>query len=192
MHTGPAAPDTQAAPQALVQVNDHTNTHPADPSRRQHVDHRVRVPARAPKQEQQLNTREVTGMAPRSSTTQRRKRARPELASREERGYGKRHIRQRKRLLALHVEGDICEYCAKPMYRQGRRNFDGAPLEADHEEDALGNRADLATRLLHRKCNRAISKKWAKHGPGWYVAHGLAPAPQREPARAPLGTQTVW
>lgn len=73
-----------------------------------------------------------------------------------QRGYGRAHQLRRQGLMAALVEGSPCDWCGRPMYRDASKNFDGASLEADHE-DALathGVHGNLATRLLHRKCNR--------------------------------------
>lgn len=77
-----------------------------------------------------------------------------------ERGYGWKHQQQRERLLRAHKDGTPCSHCGKPMYRDPDRNFDGAPLEAQHA-DALANHADkqrapLASELMHRFCNRSL------------------------------------
>lgn len=90
-----------------------------------------------------------------------------------QRGYGHDHRTRRDQLLYQHIDGTECEYCARPMYRDATRNFDGAPLEADHLDQDKGN---LAARLLHRQCNRKMSQPgtWVKHGPEWYAAHGQA------------------
>ena len=77
-----------------------------------------------------------------------------------ERGYGWKHQKQRERLLRAHKDGAPCSHCGKPMYRDPARNFDGAPLEAQHA-DALANHADkqrapLASELMHRFCNRSL------------------------------------
>ncbi|MDK7047785.1 hypothetical protein QP324_04240, partial [Corynebacterium sp. UMB0012] len=50
-----------------------------------------------------------------------------------QRGYGyKQHQKTRKNLLFNLVDGTECEYCARPMFRDPAKNFDGAALEADH------------------------------------------------------------
>lgn len=77
-----------------------------------------------------------------------------------QRGYGWRHQQQRRKLLAQHKDGTPCSHCGKPMYRDPAKNFDGAPLEAQHA-DALANHADkqrapLASELMHRHCNRSL------------------------------------
>lgn len=82
------------------------------------------------------------------------------LAGTTERGYGWKHQQQRERLLRRHRDGAPCSHCGKPMYRDPARNFDGAPLEAQHA-DALANhedkqRAPLASELMHRFCNRSL------------------------------------
>lgn len=81
-------------------------------------------------------------------------------ASTTERGYGWQHQKQRERLLRAHKDGAPCSHCGKPMYRDPARNFDGAPLEAQHA-DPLANhankrRAPLASELMHRHCNRSL------------------------------------
>lgn len=76
------------------------------------------------------------------------------------RGYGHTHQKQRRILVAQHIDGTPCEECGKPMYKEPDRNFDHAALEADHGPGhALkytnNKRQTLATRLLHRTCNRS-------------------------------------
>lgn len=76
-----------------------------------------------------------------------------------ERGYDGRHKRNRERMLHQLADGTPCEECGRPMYRDRARNFDHAPLEADHHAQPLkyatNKRAALADRLIHRTCNRA-------------------------------------
>lgn len=69
-----------------------------------------------------------------------------------ERGLGTAHQNDRKRLLALHREGDPCWRCGKPMYKsQG--------LDRDHIIDrALGGAQGPAV-LAHRSCNRSAGAK---------------------------------
>lgn len=93
-----------------------------------------------------------------------------------ERGYGWQHQKQRERLLRAHKDGTPCSHCGKPMYRDPDRNFDGAPLEAQHA-DALANHADkqrapLASELMHRFCNRSLGD-----GTREVTPPGLTPAP---------------
>ena len=78
------------------------------------------------------------------------------MKSTTERGLGHRHQMVRRRLLFNHRDGTPCWWCARPMFKDPERNFDGAALEADHSRarsvhGAHGNDAD---RLLHRRCNR--------------------------------------
>jgi len=63
------------------------------------------------------------------------------------RGLGWQHQKQRERLLRKHVDGDLCAYCGKPMYKT-------QPLQADHANPRSlgGTRAD---RLLHAWCNES-------------------------------------
>lgn len=82
------------------------------------------------------------------------------LAGTTERGYGWKHQQQRERLMRQLVDGTPCSHCGRPMFRDPARNFDGAPLEAQHA-DALANhedkqRAPLASELMHRFCNRSL------------------------------------
>lgn len=80
--------------------------------------------------------------------------------TRQERGYDRRHEKQRERLMRQMVDGSPCPHCGKPRFKDPGRNFDGAPLEANHS-DPLANYADkraapLADELLHRFCNRSL------------------------------------
>ncbi|WP_064442610.1 hypothetical protein [Hoyosella altamirensis] len=71
------------------------------------------------------------------------------------RGLGHRHQQQHKRLLAKHVDGTLCWWCGKPMYRDKTHNPDSRTLEADHSKArSIHGTSHLADRLLHSKCNR--------------------------------------
>ena len=80
------------------------------------------------------------------------------------RGYGHRHMQQRQRLLRRMTDGEACQWCGKPMYKNKAKNFDGAALEADHSKPLLHDKGktNLADRLLHRTCNRqrGAGKEW--------------------------------
>lgn len=99
--------------------------------------------------------------------------------------YGSHHKKQRESLMYLLVDGTECEYCARPMFRQADKNFDGRPLEADHED---ADTSKPANRLIHSQCNRKIITKWVKHGPGWIEKYGLDPSVLNREG----GTVTVW
>lgn len=82
---------------------------------------------------------------------------RERVKSPAERGLGHRHDVTRRRLLFNHRDGEPCWWCARPMFKDPERNFDGAALEADHSRSRskhgiAGNDAD---RLMHRRCNRS-------------------------------------
>lgn len=70
-----------------------------------------------------------------------------------ERGLGWDHRKQRERLLRNHVDGTVCWWCARPMYREAAKNWDGKPLEADHSL-ARSHGGTKADRLLCSTCNR--------------------------------------
>lgn len=74
-----------------------------------------------------------------------------------ERGLGWEHQRRREALLAVHRDGTPCWWCARPMYRDKARNFDGQALAADHEL-ARANGGTAAGRLLHGSCNSSRGK----------------------------------
>lgn len=85
-----------------------------------------------------------------------------------QRGLGWDHQLHRDRLLIRHVDGTLCWWCGRPMYRDPTRNWDYDPtalargdrgsgvLEADHERSRSthGTGGNAPNRLLHRKCNR--------------------------------------
>lgn len=76
-----------------------------------------------------------------------------------QRGYGHAHQQQRRKLIAQLKNGTPCPECGKPMFKTAAKNFDHAPLEADHGpghalKHAKNKQTTLATRLLHRTCNR--------------------------------------
>lgn len=86
-----------------------------------------------------------------------------------QRGYGSPHIRRRRQLLAQHTEGAPCEVCQHPMYTDPTKNWDRAPLEADHppgyaQKYAANKKGNLPRRLLHRHCNRS-GGAWDKPPP---------------------------
>ncbi|WKE50348.1 hypothetical protein J8244_09460 [Corynebacterium tuberculostearicum] len=103
-----------------------------------------------------------------------------------ERGYGTPHQKRRRQLFAQHVDGTLCPECGRPMYKDAKKNFDGAALEADHPKGsalkyAENKQATLAKRLLHRTCNRS--------GGAWDRPR---PVPQREDSDESAGHGFVW
>lgn len=114
-----------------------------------------------------------------------------------QRGYGyKQQQIPRKNLIHNLVDGTECEYCARPMYRNPDKNFDGAALEADHIDR---DKTKPPKRLIHRKCNRTLNGngkgKWVKHGPEWYAKHGQTTATtteERDPLDWPGGKLIRW
>lgn len=111
----------------------------------------------------------------------------PTPKSTTERGYGWEHQKKRDRLLRRHKDGTECDWCARPMYRDKRKNFDGQALEADHPD---ADKSRTATKLLHKRCNvQKSNKKGVDHGPEWYAKY--APEHRPTPPVTP-GTQTVW
>lgn len=72
-----------------------------------------------------------------------------------ERGYDWRHRNNRKRLLHNLTDGTPCPGCGNPMYRDPKKNHDGAALEADHTHDLKHHGPNDADRLLCRTCNRS-------------------------------------
>ncbi|MFA1432601.1 AAA family ATPase [Corynebacterium diphtheriae] len=70
-----------------------------------------------------------------------------------QRGYGWRHQKARRALLAQHKDGDPCWWCGKPMWKDKNKNHDGLPLAADHDQAAGAKNHQRAKRLLHGSCN---------------------------------------
>ena len=69
-----------------------------------------------------------------------------------ERGLGWRHQQQRAMLLRRHTDGSPCWWCGLPLRKEAAKNWDCAPLAADHSRArSLGGM--LADRLLHSTCN---------------------------------------
>lgn len=69
-----------------------------------------------------------------------------------ERGLGALHVADKKRLMALHRDGDPCWRCGKPMYKsQG--------LERDHMVDRARGGTDGPAVLAHMACNRAAGAR---------------------------------
>lgn len=79
----------------------------------------------------------------------------PKPKQAHQRGYDWTHRNNRQRLLYNLVDGTPCEWCGKPMYKDPDRNFDHAPLEADHTKDLKHHGPSKADRLVHRHCNRS-------------------------------------
>jgi len=69
-----------------------------------------------------------------------------------QKGLGHAHQQVRKRLLAKHVDGTECWWCAEPMFKEATSNPDGLALAADHDV-ARVNGGIKASRLLHGACN---------------------------------------
>lgn len=70
-----------------------------------------------------------------------------------QRHLGHDHQTNRERLLVRHVDGRRCWWCAKPMYRDKTKNWDGHALEADHKKSRSLYGKTRADRLLHKTCN---------------------------------------
>ena len=79
-----------------------------------------------------------------------------------QRGLGWDHQKKRAVLLAVHRDGTPCWWCARPMFRDKQRNFDGQALAADHEI-ARANGGTEAGRLLHGSCNSARQEGLRDH-----------------------------
>jgi hypothetical protein len=73
-----------------------------------------------------------------------------------QKGYGWDHQTHRSRLIARHVDGTLCWWCARKMFRDPARNWDGKPLHADHSKTLArhGVGRTNADRLLHDTCNK--------------------------------------
>lgn len=99
-----------------------------------------------------------------------------------------KHKRARERLRFNLVDGTLCEYCGRPMYRNGADNFDRRTVQADHLDAELSNEPK---RLIHAACNRAIVNGWVQHGPGWYSTHGL-PQPEGDISEVGAGKELPW
>jgi hypothetical protein len=84
----------------------------------------------------------------------------PKKPSASARGLDYKHRQRREMLLRNLVDGTPCpaEGCGLPMYKNPLMNFDGAALEADHQEEraVVGNFGSRANRLLHKKCNARL------------------------------------
>lgn len=64
-------------------------------------------------------------------------------------GYGYAHQQERKRAIAVMVDGTLCPFCHKPMTKRMLLDYDHAvPI-------ALGG-MDGVKRLSHRHCNRSV------------------------------------
>ena len=114
----------------------------------------------------------------------------PSKPSSSQRGYDYKHQTRRKQLLYNHVDGTPCDYCGRPMYRDPERNFDGAPLNADHADM---DKTRLASRLLHDRCNKRMNHAgaWVEHGTEWYERMG-EPRPVPSGLDWANGTLITW
>ena len=99
-----------------------------------------------------------------------------------------RHKRARERLRFNLVDGELCEFCGRPMYRVSSNNFDRRTVQADHLNADLSQEPK---RLLHASCNREIVNNWVRHGPGWYATHGL-PQPEDDISELGAGRSLPW
>ncbi len=73
-------------------------------------------------------------------------------ATTTDRGLGWKHRQHREALLRSHIDGALCWWCSRPMFKESERNWDKRVLAADHSiaRAVGGTRAD---RLLHATCN---------------------------------------
>uniref|UniRef100_A0AAU8GM67 HNH endonuclease n=1 Tax=Mycobacterium phage JustASigh TaxID=3158894 RepID=A0AAU8GM67_9CAUD len=73
-----------------------------------------------------------------------------------QKGLGWDHQLHRDRLLLRHVDGTLCWWCGRKMFRDPTRNWDGKPLHADHSRSRAthGTTGNPADRLLHDTCNK--------------------------------------
>jgi hypothetical protein len=72
-----------------------------------------------------------------------------------QRGVGWPHQADKRRLLALHKDGDPCWRCGQPMYKW-------QALDRDHIVDRADGGAEGPAVLAHAKCNRSAGGK-ARH-----------------------------
>lgn len=68
------------------------------------------------------------------------------------RGLGWRHRQDVANLFRMLVDGTLCWWCARPMFKDKLRNWDSRTLSGDHTHPRAvgGTKAD---RLLHATCN---------------------------------------
>ena len=73
------------------------------------------------------------------------------------RGLGHDHQQHRERLLLRHVDGSLCYWCGRKMFREPKRNPDGRTLHADHSHSRAqyGTSGNAPDRLLHGSCNES-------------------------------------
>ena len=102
--------------------------------------------------------------------------------------YGSVHQRARARLRHNLVDGTLCEYCGRPMFREARDNPDRRVVEADHID---ADTSKPPGRLIHSSWNRSIIRNWVRHGPGWYATHGL-PQPEDDISEVGAGRSLPW
>jgi 5-methylcytosine-specific restriction endonuclease McrA len=71
-----------------------------------------------------------------------------------ERGLGWDHVKDKRRLMAAHRDGDPCWRCGRPMYKWQR-------LERDHVTPRALGGMDGPAVLAHAYCNRSAGGKLA-------------------------------
>lgn len=69
-----------------------------------------------------------------------------------QRGLGSPHQADKKRLLAMHRDGDPCWRCGQPMYKS-------QALDRDHVVDRVLGGAEGPAVLAHRSCNRSAGAR---------------------------------
>jgi hypothetical protein len=74
------------------------------------------------------------------------------MATTRERGLGSAHEADKRRLLALHHDGDPCWRCGLPMFRWQR-------LDRDHVTDRAHGGTDGPAVLAHASCNRGAGAR---------------------------------
>lgn len=69
------------------------------------------------------------------------------------RGLGYAHRKQRETLLRALKDGEPCYWCARGLFRDPTKNWDGRALHADHTL-ARSHGGKVADRLVHDLCNK--------------------------------------
>lgn len=68
-------------------------------------------------------------------------------------GLGWAHQQAVAELFRALIDGALCWWCARPMFRAPEANWDGRKLHGDHSQPRALHRFSKADRLLHATCN---------------------------------------
>ena|ERR1700744_1862986 len=83
-------------------------------------------------------------------------------------GYGYAHQRDRRLAIATMVDGTLCPFCHKPMYKAMSKQ-----LDYDHSIPVAYGGIDSPKRLAHRACNRGAGARMTNRIRRFKNANGI-------------------